>query len=140
MKLGEYIKDYRTKNKITMQQFADNAGLSKGYVSVLEKGKRPNSTQPVIPSVETYYKIASAMHISAGELFEAIDSDCLIDVSETPEAIEYRNSVDQLFEELSVLDGLQLALSKDEKINDYKYDDDQLREILDFARFKAGVR
>lgn len=135
MKLGEYIKDYRSKNKITMQQFADDAGLSKGYVSVLEKGKRPNSDQLVIPSVETYYKVARAMHITAGELFEAIDSDYLIDVSDTPEAKEYRDSVDQLFAELSVADKLQIVLNDDPIIGDYKYSDDDLLEILKFARY-----
>lgn len=118
-----------------MQQFADDAGLSKGYVSVLEKGRRPNSTQPVIPSVETYYKVAKAMHITPGELFEAIDSDCLIDVSNTPEAIEYRASVDQLFAELSVADKLQIVLNEDPIIGNYKYSDDDLLEILKFARY-----
>lgn len=36
MKLSEYIKTYRKNNKITMQEFADRAGLSKGYISQIE--------------------------------------------------------------------------------------------------------
>ena len=36
MKLSEYIKNYRKANKMTLQEFADKAGLSKGYISQLE--------------------------------------------------------------------------------------------------------
>ena len=36
MKLSEYIKIYRKANKMTVQEFADKAGLSKGYISQLE--------------------------------------------------------------------------------------------------------
>ena len=141
MKFGEYIREYRLKNKITMQQFADASGLSKGYVSVLEKGKRPNSTQPIVPSIETYSKVAIAMQLSLNELLESIDSDCLIDITNTPEAQEYKSNVDSLVSELSISERLQTVLNDDEFIGDYKFTDDQLREILEFARFKkAGVR
>lgn len=137
MRLGEFIKDYRTKNKITMQQFADAAGLSKGYVSVLEKGKRPNSSQPTIPSIETYNKVATAMRISLNELLESLDDDCLIDITNTADAQAYRESVDYLIDELSAADHLQVALSKDDVIGDYKFSDDQLLQIIRYARFIA---
>ena len=41
MTLGDVIKEYREKNKMTMQDFADRAGLSKGLISMLEKSRRP---------------------------------------------------------------------------------------------------
>lgn len=135
MKFGELIKDYRTKNKITMQQFADSAGLSKGYVSVLEKGRRPNSSTPIIPSIETYNKVAQAMHLSLNELLEMIDGDSLIDISNTPEALESRSSIDFYFHELSVAEKLQTVLNEDEIIGDYYYSEDDLLEILKFARY-----
>lgn len=135
MKFGELIKDYRAKNKITMQKFADAAGLSKGYVSVLEKGRRPNSTQPIIPSIETYSKVASAMHISLNTLLESLDEDCLVDLTNTAEAKEYRESVDYLFKELAIADKLQLVLNEDEVIGDYKFSDDDLLDILKYARY-----
>ena len=39
MYLGEIIKRYRMVNKMTMQDFADASGLSKSYISIIEKIK-----------------------------------------------------------------------------------------------------
>lgn len=75
MKLGEIIKSYRTKNKITMQEFADSAGLSKGYISMLEKNQHPQSHRELVPSFETYLKVAEAMRISIDELIAALDDN-----------------------------------------------------------------
>ena len=36
MELGQIIKDYRALNNLSMQEFADRAKISKGYVSMLE--------------------------------------------------------------------------------------------------------
>lgn len=136
MKFGEYIKDYRAKNKITMQALADAAGLSKGYISVLEKGFRPGQKSPVIPSIDTYHKIATAMGITVGELFEAIDSDCLVDIARANEPIEfYHASVDALAKEISIEDQLQTVLQQDDYINGFEFSQEQLQKILEYARF-----
>ena len=41
MELNELIKLFRETNDYTMQEFADRCGLSKGYISMLEKGVQP---------------------------------------------------------------------------------------------------
>lgn len=80
MNLGELIKEYRQLNKLTMQDFATRSGLSKGYVSMLEKGKHPQNTRNIIPSIETFSKVAVGMGISLNDLLENVDSDQLIDI------------------------------------------------------------
>ena len=37
MFLGEIVKKYRLEHKISMDEFARLSGLSKGYISMLEK-------------------------------------------------------------------------------------------------------
>ena len=74
MKLGSIIKDFREQNNLTMQEFANISGLSKGYISMLEKGKHPQNNREIIPSIETVSKIATAMNLSLNELLESIDS------------------------------------------------------------------
>lgn len=74
MKLGSIIKGFREQNNLTMQEFANISGLSKGYISMLEKGKHPQNNREIIPSIETVSKIATAMNLSLNELLESIDS------------------------------------------------------------------
>ena len=82
MTLGELIKKYRSANGLTMQDFATRSGLSKGYISMLEKGKHPQNNKPIVPSIDTFGKVAKAMCISLNELLVMVDVDQLIDLSE----------------------------------------------------------
>lgn len=45
---------------MSMQGMADLCGLSKQYISVLEKGINPNTKKEFVPSIETIKKIADA--------------------------------------------------------------------------------
>ena len=65
-----------------MQDFATRSGLSKGYISMLEKGKHPQNNKPIVPSIDTFGKVAKAMCISLNELLVMVDDDQLIDLSE----------------------------------------------------------
>ena len=58
MRLGEYIKSYRDDHDMTMESFASKSGLTKGYVSMLEKGTNPRSGKEIVPSLETIRKVA----------------------------------------------------------------------------------
>ena len=75
MKLGEYIKLYRQENKITMDEFAQRCGLSKAYISMLEKGRHPQNNKKIAPTIDTYKKIAAAIGCSLQDLFSTLDSD-----------------------------------------------------------------
>lgn len=75
MKLGDLIKDFRRSNHLSMQDFANMAGLSKGYVSMLEKNQHPQSQRKLSPSVTTYQKVATAMSMSLDDLISVLDGD-----------------------------------------------------------------
>lgn len=81
MKIGSVLKEYRATHDLSMQEFADRSGLSKGYISMLEKGTHPQNGKEIIPSIETVQKIASVMGISVDTLLEMVDSDQRIDIS-----------------------------------------------------------
>ena len=78
MKLGEIIKEYRIANNLTMHEFSTRSGLSKGYISILEKNKRPQNNKEIIPSIDTFNKVAVAMNISLDALLKMVNSDQLI--------------------------------------------------------------
>ena len=75
MNLGKIIKKYRDDNKLSMDKFAKMSGVSKAYISVLEKNKRPKTGKPVTPSISIIKNIAKAMNISFDELFNMLKDD-----------------------------------------------------------------
>jgi repressor LexA len=82
--LQNIIKSYREETGTTMQALADRAGLSKGYISMLESGKNPKTKKPIAPSMAVLSKIASAMGMSVNSLIAMLDDDQKISL--TPEA------------------------------------------------------
>lgn len=81
MTLGEYLKDYRKRHHISMQEFSEMSGISKGYISMLERGQHPQSSRALVPSIETIGKIADAIGVSIEELLSQINGDQKIDIS-----------------------------------------------------------
>lgn len=88
MKLGDFIYNYRQTNKLSMDDFAKRSGISKAYISLLEKGYHPRNDKPIIPSVETIKKAASAMNMSFDELFSSIDQDISVEDVTLPQFFE----------------------------------------------------
>lgn len=83
MHLGEVIKKYRYEHgKMSMQAFADKCGLSKGYIAMLERNVNSKTGEPVIPSVETFLKVAKAMNITLDELTKLVDENQPISLQE----------------------------------------------------------
>ena len=74
MKLSELIKKYRAINHLTMQEFADRANLSKGYISQLENEYSfSKGGSRMIPSLPKLKQISDAMKISLDDLLKTID-------------------------------------------------------------------
>lgn len=84
MKLGEIIFKYRKDHGLSMDQFANISGLSKGYISMLEKNVNPGTGKPITPSLDTYVAIANAMMISVNDLFETMEDSQLITETHMP--------------------------------------------------------
>lgn len=75
MTLGDLIKEYRTNEKLSMDEFAKKSGLSKAYVGLLEKNKHPRTGKPISPSIEIIKKVSDAIEKDFDEVFNKIDGN-----------------------------------------------------------------
>lgn len=75
MKLGKIIKAYRKENKVTQAEFGDKAGLSKAYVSMLERNKNSRDGRSITPSIDTLRKVSKVMGISFSELLVKMEDE-----------------------------------------------------------------
>ena len=73
MELKTFINSYRTEHNLTMEQFAKSASLSKGYISMLEKGYNPQTGKKIIPSISALNNIAIATGTDLYHLLKIID-------------------------------------------------------------------
>lgn len=81
MTIGNLVNTYRLEHDLPMQEFADKCGLSKSYISMLEKNINPRNNKPIIPTIDTYNKIASGMGIDLDSLLKMLDSNEPVDLS-----------------------------------------------------------
>lgn len=81
MRLGEWLKMYRAKYKITMKELADSCGFSKAYISMLEKGINPTTGKPVSPTIQTLEKIARGTGQDLDSLLKILDADQPVTIS-----------------------------------------------------------
>lgn len=81
MLLGEFIKEYRTTHDLSQRDFADVSGISRGYISMLERNENPSTGQPITPTYTIFQKVASCMGISVNDLISTLDEDQLINIA-----------------------------------------------------------
>lgn len=84
MELGAFIREYRDLHDMSMQEFAARCDLSKGYISMIEKGKHPQSTRSLVPSFNTLKKLASGMQMPIDTLLASLDGEIEISVNDLP--------------------------------------------------------
>jgi transcriptional regulator with XRE-family HTH domain len=75
MKIGEYIKQYRTEHGISMQRFAEMCDLSRAYIYILESGRNPSTGRAPVPTIDTTKKIAEVTGVTLDTLLQMLDSD-----------------------------------------------------------------
>lgn len=75
MILGDLIKRYRAENGMSMEQFAQRSGLSKAYVSILERNHNPVNGKPVVPSLETIKAVAQATGRDFNDIIAMLDGN-----------------------------------------------------------------
>lgn len=119
MTLGEYIKTYRKSNGMTMDDFAKKSGLSKGYISMLEKNRHPQNGKPITPTLETCKKAADAMGLTVNDLLGRLDPDTPIDMMKH-------------LEEVPKLDGVYLSFAK--QAQDEGIDPDDIMRVLEVLK------
>ena len=86
MHLGELIKQYRTTNNLSMEEFGKLIGKSKAYISMLEKNRNSRSGKEIAPSMATFVAVANVLHVTLDELLESLDEDQLITINTPSES------------------------------------------------------
>jgi len=61
--ISKKIKTLRNQRKLTQEELSEIVGVSANYIGYIEQNKR-------IPSIKTADKIARALGVKLGELFE----------------------------------------------------------------------
>jgi len=61
LQFGKRVKELRTQNKLTQEQFAQKTGLHKNYIGMVERGERN-------PSLINIQIIANGLEITISEL------------------------------------------------------------------------
>ncbi len=74
MTLGEIIKEYRIKHGMSMREFERISGISRGYLSMLEKNEHPKTKKPITPSVDIIRQVSVATGISFDKLFDMMEN------------------------------------------------------------------
>ena len=85
MILGDLIKNYRREHGCSMEQFAKMTGLSKAYISILERNVNPVNNKPVIPSLETIKSVAQAINMDFNEVIALLDGNQPVSLKEEAE-------------------------------------------------------
>lgn len=106
MTLGDIIKNYRTENRYSMDEFAKKAGYSKAYISVLERNHNPSTGKPVVPTLENIIKIANAMGKDPNDVMLLLDADQKVKL---PTAYDEEQLDAEIIERLTSLTEEELA-------------------------------
>lgn len=85
MILGDLIKEYRREHGYSMDQFAKMSGLSKAYISILERNVNPVNNKPVIPSLETIKAVAQAINMDFNDVIAVLDGNQPVLLKDEPE-------------------------------------------------------
>lgn len=72
MTLGDVIYEYRMKHNISMDKFSELSGISKGYISMLEKNQTQRGGEPS-PSFEMYRNVAKTVGMDVDELIRTVE-------------------------------------------------------------------
>ena len=110
MTLGEIIKAYRTSHGMSQDAIAERSGLSKAYISILERNRNPKTGRPPVVSLKAIGALAAAMNSSFDEVFNQLDADVQVSVADqlpaktgtvsTPALSKSARSLAKLYDEL----------------------------------------
>ena len=82
MTLGEVIAAYRKEHGLSMEKFSERSGISKGYVSMLERNRTQRGDEPS-PSFEMYRNVAKAMGMDVDALIRQVDGKIFLSPSDS---------------------------------------------------------
>lgn len=112
MTLGDIIKDYRKSHSMSMDLFAEKSGISKAYISLLEKNRHPKTGKPIAPSIQCIKQAADGMNMDFNALFGMIDGNVSLIEEKSADPLTPRDErdiekiLDQTREKLMSQEGL----------------------------------
>ena len=65
-----------------MATFAEKSGISKAYISLLEKNRHPKTGKPISPSIQCIKQVADAIGMNFDDLFKTLEGN--VTVSSAP--------------------------------------------------------
>lgn len=110
MTLGDLIREYRTEHNMSMSAFAEKAGISKAYVSLLEKNKNSKTKKEIAPSLEVIKSVATVMGKDFNEVLDIIDGNTVVKVNQANAQVYINRSastealkkqLDEIFERIT---------------------------------------
>lgn len=94
MTLGDIIKQYRSDHSLSMDAFSERSGISKAYISLLEKNRHPKTGKEIAPSIQSIKQAALGMNMSFDDLFALLDGKVAVDdthsLSSSRKAVEIK--------------------------------------------------
>ena len=72
MTLGEVILEYRREHEMSMDKFADLSGISKAYISMLERNRTARGEEPS-PSFEMFRNVARTIGVDVEDLIRRVE-------------------------------------------------------------------
>ena len=109
MELSKFIREWRKEHGYTMQEFADKAGLTKGFISQLENDFRNNKdNRKMMPSLNNIKKLAAACDMSLNDFLNVIDTEISLERETVPVQLPFPEAVRtvHIYPELSCGTGL----------------------------------
>lgn len=102
MILGDLIKSYRQEHELSMEKFAQKSGLSRAYVSILERNVNPVNGKPVIPSLETIKAVAQTIGMDFNDVIAMLDGN-------QPVSLQNETAVPPGFQPMPTMDEVPLV-------------------------------
>lgn len=128
-RLGQTVLSYRKKNKMTIREFADYAGISTSLISQIERGHAN-------PSLSVLELIAKALNVPLFTLFiNEIDTDSLISKKKDRKKVYRENSGHIVYDVLTPdfmkarIEMLMMDLNKQANTTESHYSHEDKEEI-----------
>ncbi|PGK35379.1 DNA-binding protein [Bacillus anthracis] len=128
-RLGQTVLSYRKKNKMTIREFADYAGISTSLISQIERGHGN-------PSLSVLELIAKALNVPLFTLFiNEIDTDSLISKKKDRKKVYRENSDHIVYDVLTPdfmkarIEMLMMDLNKQANTTERHYSHEDKEEI-----------
>ena len=128
--LGQRIRSRRHAQKLSLNDLARMSGVSKGYLSQVERSLTSR------PSAATVFSIADALGMSVTELFDGIRPDGEEDVSPEvePSLQEFVDEADLPPVDITMLAGIRYRGLQPSTKDDWRYLYESIRRSVDASR------